>query len=264
MRWFPRLAAAALPFLSSCAASPEPSWFERIPLEVGQVLISTTRGWSSADASLRRFERTPAGWRQVGRAIPATVGRHGLGWGIGLHSIPGGGPRKREGDGKAPAGIFRLGPAFGYSRSRPDGCALPYRVATERDYFVDDPSSPDYNRWKTIAPREPNDPGRRWRSFERMRRDDGLYEFGITVEHNMPDAEPASGSAIFLHVWSGPGRPTAGCTAMAREDLLDLLRWLRPGAWLVQVPEEWLDATRPLETRTGGAGPPEPRGAADG
>ena len=33
-------------------------------------------------------------------------------------------------------------------------------------------------------------------------------------------------SAIFLHVWKEPGAPTCGCTAMAREDLLELLRWL--------------------------------------
>ena len=70
-----------------------------------------------------------------------------------------------------------------------------------------------------------------------MRRDDHVYELGVVVEHN--DAcVPGRGSAIFLHVWREPGAPTAGCTSMARDDLLRLLRWLDPAAepLLVQLP----------------------------
>ena len=49
-----------------------------------------------------------------GEAIPAVVGRNGLAWGRGVRTdLPAGEPQKREGDGRAPAGIFKLGPAFG-------------------------------------------------------------------------------------------------------------------------------------------------------
>ena len=71
-----------------------------------------------------------------------------------------------------------------------------------------------------------------------MRRDDDLYELGMGVEHNPPPAVAGRGSAIFLHVWRGPGSPTSGCTSISRADLLQVLTWLRPDArpLLVQAP----------------------------
>ena len=46
------------------------------------------------------------------------------------------------------------------------------------------------------------------------------------------------GSCIFLHVWAAPGVPTAGCTAMALDDMHVLAGWLDVGAapLLVQLP----------------------------
>lgn len=156
--------------------------------------------------------------------------------------VDGVGPRKREGDGRAPAGIFSLGTAFGYAESPPDALAVPYRQATERDYFVDAPDSQAYNQWQSIPASQVNDPKALWSSCERMRRDDALYEWGMVVNHNTGDVVPGRGSAIFLHVWSGRGKPTAGCTAMSREDILRVMTWLRRDARavLVQVPRDEL------------------------
>ena len=53
-------------------------------------------------------------------------------------------PQKQEGDGRAPAGVFRIGTAFGYADSaRP---ALPYQAMTASDYCIDVNGSPLYNR----------------------------------------------------------------------------------------------------------------------
>jgi D-alanyl-D-alanine dipeptidase len=70
-----------------------------------------------------------------------------------------------------------------------------------------------------------------------MMRTDDLYKWGIVVAHN-PAAQPGAGSCIFLHIWKNSSAPTAGCTAMAEEDLVKLLRWLDPTARpiLVQMP----------------------------
>ena len=61
-----------------------------------------------------------------------------------------------------------------------------------------------------------------------MRRRDRLYEFGLVVQQNDRPVVKGKGSAVFLHVWRGADIPTIGCTAMARADLLTLLRWLKP------------------------------------
>jgi D-alanyl-D-alanine dipeptidase len=61
------------------------------------------------------------------------------------------------------------------------------------------------------------------------------YRWGVVVDHNHI-AAPAGGTApvrgggscIFLHVWSGAGHGTAGCTAMAQPDIESLLTWLDP------------------------------------
>lgn len=39
---------------------------------------------------------------------------------------------------------------------------------------------------------------------------------------------PGKGGAFFLHTTDGG--PTAGCVAVADETMVELIRWLRPGA----------------------------------
>ncbi|MBI3618052.1 MAG: L,D-transpeptidase family protein, partial [Candidatus Omnitrophica bacterium] len=63
-------------------------------------------------------------------------------------------------------------------------------------------------------------------SHEVLRRSDGLYKYAVVIEYNTDPAIPGMGSAIFLHVWRGANKPTAGCVAMAEIDLLRLLQWL--------------------------------------
>jgi L,D-peptidoglycan transpeptidase YkuD (ErfK/YbiS/YcfS/YnhG family) len=96
---------------------------------------------------------------------------------------------------------------------------LTYRQATARDFWIDDPKSPDYNRWVT-ADQPPAV------SHELMRRGDEVYRHGAVIEYNTAPVVSGKGSAIFLHVWRGPGRPTDGCVAVAEPDLLRLLKWL--------------------------------------
>ncbi len=232
-----------LSLLSACSQRPEQQLLEiNLPNTTTQVLLVTTSDWKTTDATLQRMEKRTAAWHPVGAAIPVKLGRNGLGWGAGLHTNLSFGVYKREGDGKAPAGVFRLGTAFGYAADAPQGLQMPYRAATERDYFVDAVDSPDYNQWRSIRADQPNTPKQHWASFELMRRADHQYEYGMVVEHNTQPVTPGYGSAIFLHVWLDPQTPTSGCTGMDREHLLEVLRWLQPNAnpLLVQVPADEL------------------------
>jgi L,D-peptidoglycan transpeptidase YkuD (ErfK/YbiS/YcfS/YnhG family) len=52
-------------------------------------------------------------------------------------------------------------------------------------------------------------------SAERLFRGDRLYDLVLLTDWNWPRAERGRGSAIFLHRWRGPGRPTEGCVALA-------------------------------------------------
>ena len=191
-----------------------------------QVVVVTTGGWDGVPGVLRRFERkgTRGAWAQVGKDVPVAVGRNGLGWGAGLvETSADAGPQKREGDGKAPAGVFPLGPAFGFAPTRAAWLRFPYTPLTSSVECVDDTASRKYNLIIDRLAVGVVD----WNSSERMRSVEG-YRWGLVVRHNAAPTVAGRGSCIFLHVWAGPGRGTAGCTAMEEESLTELLRWLDP------------------------------------
>ena len=208
------------------------------PADARQLVVVGARAWDSDSGTLRRFARGGADepWRAVGRIVPVSVGRAGMAWGLGLHAMPNSGPRKAEGDGKAPAGVFRLTAAFGYD-AKPKGVMLPYIRARSGVEAVDDPHSRYYNRIVDRARIAKPD----WHSSEKMRLPGDDYRFGVVVAHN-PRCTPGAGSCIFLHVWRGAGGGTAGCTAMPTADIVELQRWLDPRAHpvLMQAPREFL------------------------
>ncbi len=197
-----------------------------------QLLVVTTASQDAVDGSLQRFERGSPDrpWRAVGDPVAIVVGKNGLAWGSGLATVPAASPVKREGDGRSPAGVFALGTAFGYADAAPRGARLPYLPLTAAVECVDDPASAHYNR---VVAR--NTVTADWSSSERMRAMGESYRWGIVVDHNHiaaaqdgPQPVPQGGSCIFLHVWSGPGHGTAGCTAMAQSAVELLLAWLDP------------------------------------
>lgn len=235
-----RTGDSAGPARASDGARPVGDGAEPVALrQAAQLLLVTAPGWDSIEARAQRFERRPGGpWRPVGAAFPVRLGRGGLGWRSddGAPPPPAAAPVKREGDGRSPAGVLALGDLWGYAATAPTGAALPYHAATAVDRCVDDAAAADYGRLVT-APSAAPPP---WRSAEEMRRQDDLYKHLIVVRYNMDRPRRGAGSCIFLHLWGPAKGPTAGCTAMAEEDLLRLARWLRPAAHpvMVQLPTE--------------------------
>lgn len=189
-----------------------------------QLVVVRTSDWTDTTGTLQRFEKRWFGWRRVGAPVPVVIGRTGSAWGLGLHETPSGGPVKREGDGKAPAGLFAIGLAFG-AAERID-TRLAYQAMTADDWCIDVPQSPQYNR---IVDRRVVGDAAIAGSTEPMRRDlhsgDGLYRAGFVIGHNS-DGQSGAGSCIFGHVWRSATEPTAGCTAMDEAELLAVLAWL--------------------------------------
>jgi L,D-peptidoglycan transpeptidase YkuD (ErfK/YbiS/YcfS/YnhG family) len=54
-------------------------------------------------------------------------------------------------------------------------------------------------------------------------RADGVYDIVVPLGFNDGPIVPGRGSAIFLHVARDGYTPTAGCVALARDDLLAML-----------------------------------------
>ena len=191
-----------------------------------QVVLVTSSDWDATVGVLTAFEREEGGWKRVHGPFPAALGRSGSAWGRGLHTQQDG-PQKKEGDGRSPAGVFRIGAAFGYEPAITS--ELNYRQSSASDFCIDVSGSPLYNR---IVDANVVGQAAVAGSTEPMRRDlhangDVRYKIGFVIEHNQ-DAAPQGGSCIFAHLWRTAGEATAGCTSMDEQALRALLAWLRP------------------------------------
>ena len=175
--------------------------------ESEQLIFATNKDSTSSLVTIHAVERNNGVWQIVFPSFTGSIGEKGFA------AID----DKREGDGKSPSGVFPLGIAFGYDPSV--ATKMPYRQATEDDFWVDDVNSEDYNKW---VKGEPNAA-----SWEKMRRDDDQYKYGVVIEYNMHPIVKGKGSAIFLHVWKG-GESTLGCVSMPEEMVLKILGWLDP------------------------------------
>lgn len=217
-----------------------------IPSSTRQLVTAVVPDWDATTAELRLWSRDPNGvWQPAGPPWQGVIGRTGAAWGVGLHGsgAPAGrtGPRKHEGDGKSPAGVFVLTSTFGYAAAPPPRAGLPYTAVDASWKCVDDPASRHYNQIldeRAVA--------KDWTSAEDMRRTDDVYRWVVEVAHNA-SRTGGEGSCIFLHVWSGEHSATAGCTAMPEPKLASLLAALSPDAApaFVLLPRAEYDALAP-------------------
>lgn len=211
-----RLVALGLVASSACAAG--------VPEDCTQLIVGTAPDWNSMRGQFQLFERTPGSpWKPVSQPTPVLFGKNGLAWGTGIAGQNEAGLRKKERDGRAPAGIFRLGKVYTYDAQLPPGGDYPFHQVTDADLWSDDPRSPEYNRHVVVDPRNPPDNY----THERMRSADFAYRWLVEIRHNSDPPVPGAGSAIFFHIRRGVNRPTAGCTTMAESELVKLVAWLR-------------------------------------
>lgn len=227
--------------LASCARMTAPV---KLPAEITallpsncrQVLYVTAADQQTTAAEMKMLERTPThDWQAAGPAMPARIGRNGMAWGHGEFALasPSGWLIKKEGDGCAPAGVFRITQAFG-SEPQPNWIKLPYFQCTKHHWGIDDVHSQFYNQ--IVDDREVASD---WTSPETMVPTIGCYRLGAVIAHN-PHNTPGLGSCIFMHIWQGENVPTAGCTAMSEANLRKVLAWLDPHAnpCLVQLVQQ--------------------------
>jgi L,D-peptidoglycan transpeptidase YkuD (ErfK/YbiS/YcfS/YnhG family) len=233
----PRLVLGLLLSGACVSTTPAPNSVPATLERAEQLVVVTTPDWDSTSGTLRRFVRANTGdeWRADGAATPIVVGRTGLAWGRGFDAqmADAASPHKREGDGRSPAGVFPLDTAFGFAPAdSARWVRLPYVQLTPGSDCVDDTLSAHYN---TVVDRSaiPLD----WSSAEHMRQI-AQYRIGVIVGYNAAPPTRGRGSCIFLHIWSGPGSTTAGCTALDAQELSRVMAWLdrRRRPVIVQLP----------------------------
>ena len=188
-----------------------------------QLMLVTSSDWDECKAQLQRYEKRGEHWRPVGKPIASILGRTGLAWGLGEGTTPAGGPHKKEGDNRSPAGTYRITELWQRQGvPAPQAGSFPVHRIEAETVGVDDPKSRYYNRILNAAQIQEPD----WKSWEKM--DISDYDRVLVVAHNLDKPSPGGGSCIFMHRWAGPDQPTSGCTAMAEENLIQVINWLRP------------------------------------
>ena len=122
---------------------------------------------------------------------------------------------KREGDLATPKGIFGLEKIY-YRKDRIKTikCKLNKRIIRKNMGWCDDIRSKKYNR-EVLLPFK--------FSTEKLYRNENSYDAFINIKYNYFPVYKKKGSAIFLHLTNKKYKPTKGCIAIQKRDLLRIL-----------------------------------------
>ena len=141
-----------------------------------------------------------------GRSMRCAIGKRG--------ALPA--EQKREGDGATPIGRWPLRRLyFRADRVPQPETSLASQPLRPQDGWCDAPTDANYNRF--VQHPHPT-------RAERLWREDNIYDLIVPLGYNDDPVVPGRGSAIFLHVARPDFAPTEGCVALARQDLLFVLR----------------------------------------
>ncbi len=218
----------AIFFLCAIGAFLRPIQSASLPADCLQLVVGLTDSWDSSTGTLQLYQRTSpsAPWTAVSSERRILLGKNGLAWGRGVAGQEQSGPQKREGDKRAPAGLFAIGKIYTFDDGLPAGADYPFHPITTADAWIDDVDHPLYNQHVTVDPSNPP----AWFKKQAMKHGDPYHRWLVEIRHNSDPPVPGAGSAIFFHLQRGSDRKTAGCTVMAEDTLVPLMRWLRADA----------------------------------
>ena len=131
---------------------------------------------------------------------------------------------KKEGDGKTPKGIFKIEHLY----FRKDRIKKPLTklkcIEIKRNMgWCDDVKNKKYNKLIKINKNC---------SREKLFRKDKKYDLLIPIKYNFNKIIPGKGSCIFIHLTSDY-KPTAGCIALKKKDLLILLKLINKNSKII-------------------------------
>lgn len=193
-----------------------------------QVIVVEAPRWSSTEGTLTAYEKSNGEWSVVQSTVRAQLGYGGLVRG----------DKRRQGTGTVPTGVFDI--LSGFGRKADPGTELDYIQVDRNDAWTYNPKVPStYNVFQ--------DADRSWKSYggyvEELWDMGMQYDYVAVLDYNLPEGpirtakngirrsttppDTSRGGGIFLHVDNG--NKTAGCVAVKRSVMRDLMRWLDPG-----------------------------------
>ena len=126
---------------------------------------------------------------------------------------------KKEGDKKTPKGLFEIGKLY-YRKDRIKKIKTKIKsipIRSNMGWCNDATNIEKYNRQIKICKKI---------KYEKMYRNDTIYDLIIPIKYNFIKPKLGKGSAIFLHITKNY-KPTAGCIAISKNDFLILLRLIK-------------------------------------
>ena len=122
---------------------------------------------------------------------------------------------KIEGDKCTPKGTYQIGHIYYRSdRINKPITSLKIKKIKQNLGWCNNSKSKFYNKEVNI---------KKVKGFEKLYRRDNKYDIILVIKYNYTKVIPNRGSAIFLHLTKNY-KPTAGCLAMQKKDLLILLK----------------------------------------
>jgi len=125
------------------------------------------------------------------------------------------GNKKSEGDNITPKGIFRIiNIYYRVDRIKKISPKLKMFEIKKDMGWCDDPQSNKYNQLIKLPTKF---------SHEKLYRKDNIYDLILVLNYNINPIIKNRGSAIFIHISKKNYKATAGCIALNRQDLIELL-----------------------------------------
>ena len=123
--------------------------------------------------------------------------------------------KKKEGDLCTPKGTFSIKNLYYRSdRLLKPQTKIIIKKIKKNMGWCNDPKSNKYNSLVTVKEKI---------RYEKMYRKDHKYDIVVVIDYNLKKPVPYKGSAIFIHLTNNY-KPTAGCIALNKKDLLILLK----------------------------------------
>ncbi len=125
------------------------------------------------------------------------------------------GNKKIEGDNVTPRGVYKIIKIY-FRKDRIRSIATEYKLIkiTKKMGWCDDPKSKKYNQKIKIPTSY---------SYERLYRKDNIYDLILVISYNINPIVKKKGSAIFIHIAKKNYKPTQGCIALKKGNLIKLI-----------------------------------------